>query len=389
MLCFVICLQIWNYADQNRSGYLGRPEFYNALKLVTVAQSKRDLTPEIVKAALYGPASAKIPAPQINFAASPVSQSNSVAPASTSHSVAVAPSPVQNFGPRGPQVPPSTNVNQQHVTHQGSQLVRPVAPVSVPASHSMHGVGNQGFPVGSSIAGVQPPSSSVKNDLVGGQMIGKSAGAASLAPSSGINPPTSQAGFAPPATGSTTTLPPRPPAASKMMPNMPQAKDPKGLGFSANGVASNSNFGGDAFSATPSHPKQDSSVGNIPVSSASASVSAGNGYSVRPGSFDSSQATQRAVRPPTPQPNLIAKSSQQGSIPSTSGFTSPVVSVGAGNSAPGQPQQPWPKLTQPAIQKYTKVFVAVDTDKDGKITGEQARNLFLSWRLPRGQKLFS
>lgn len=25
----------------------------------------------------------------------------------------------------------------------------------------------------------------------------------------------------------------------------------------------------------------------------------------------------------------------------------------------------------------------VDTDKDGKITGEQARNLFLSWRLPR------
>ncbi|KNA06883.1 hypothetical protein SOVF_176960 [Spinacia oleracea] len=25
----------------------------------------------------------------------------------------------------------------------------------------------------------------------------------------------------------------------------------------------------------------------------------------------------------------------------------------------------------------------VDTDRDGKITGEQARNLFLSWRLPR------
>jgi len=27
----------------------------------------------------------------------------------------------------------------------------------------------------------------------------------------------------------------------------------------------------------------------------------------------------------------------------------------------------------------------VDSDKDGKITGEQARNLFLSWRLPRGK----
>ncbi|KAJ6398220.1 hypothetical protein OIU77_019094 [Salix suchowensis] len=40
-------------------------------------------------------------------------------------------------------------------------------------------------------------------------------------------------------------------------------------------------------------------------------------------------------------------------------------------------------MTQSDIQKYTKVFVQVDTDRDGKLTGEQARNLFLSWRLPR------
>ncbi|KAK9286549.1 hypothetical protein L1049_014948 [Liquidambar formosana] len=60
-----VLAQIWMHADQNRIGFLGRAEFYNALKLVTVAQSKRDLTPDIVKAALYGPASAKIPAPQI------------------------------------------------------------------------------------------------------------------------------------------------------------------------------------------------------------------------------------------------------------------------------------------------------------------------------------
>ncbi|XLU94810.1 hypothetical protein S245_009162 [Arachis hypogaea] len=39
-------------------------------------------------------------------------------------------------------------------------------------------------------------------------------------------------------------------------------------------------------------------------------------------------------------------------------------------------------MTSTDIQKYTKVFVAVDTDRDRKITGEQARNLFLSWRLP-------
>ncbi|KAL1162411.1 hypothetical protein V6Z11_A07G198400 [Gossypium hirsutum] len=40
-------------------------------------------------------------------------------------------------------------------------------------------------------------------------------------------------------------------------------------------------------------------------------------------------------------------------------------------------------MTQSDIQKYTKVFVQVDADRDGKITGDQARNLFLSWRLPR------
>ncbi|GJX70658.1 epidermal growth factor receptor substrate 15-like protein 1, partial [Tanacetum coccineum] len=71
---------IWQHADQNRTGFLGRQEFFNALKLVTVAQSKRELTPDIVKAALYGPASSKIPAPQINLAALPPAQPNPLAP---------------------------------------------------------------------------------------------------------------------------------------------------------------------------------------------------------------------------------------------------------------------------------------------------------------------
>lgn len=36
------------------------------------------------------------------------------------------------------------------------------------------------------------------------------------------------------------------------------------------------------------------------------------------------------------------------------------------------------------VQRYTRVFSKVDTDHDGKITGEQARQLFLSWQLPKG-----
>jgi hypothetical protein len=44
----------------------------------------------------------------------------------------------------------------------------------------------------------------------------------------------------------------------------------------------------------------------------------------------------------------------------------------------------WSKLTDLIIRRYAKIFSEVDTDKDGKISGIQARDLFLSWRLPRG-----
>lgn len=66
------------HADQNRGGFLGRQEFFNALKLVTVAQSKRELTPDIVRSALHGPAASRIPPPQINLPPAPTPQSSSV-----------------------------------------------------------------------------------------------------------------------------------------------------------------------------------------------------------------------------------------------------------------------------------------------------------------------
>jgi hypothetical protein len=44
----------------------------------------------------------------------------------------------------------------------------------------------------------------------------------------------------------------------------------------------------------------------------------------------------------------------------------------------------WPKMTPSDAQRFAHVFSQVDTDHDGKITGEQARQLFLSWQLPRG-----
>ncbi|KAM3318011.1 hypothetical protein ACQJBY_035635 [Aegilops geniculata] len=44
---------------------------------------------------------------------------------------------------------------------------------------------------------------------------------------------------------------------------------------------------------------------------------------------------------------------------------------------------PCPKITQADVRKYMIVFIKVDRDGDGKITREEAMNLFLSWRLPR------
>jgi hypothetical protein len=58
-------MQAWMHADQSNAGFLDQPEFFNMLRLITVAQSGRELTPDIVQSALYGPAAAKIPPPKI------------------------------------------------------------------------------------------------------------------------------------------------------------------------------------------------------------------------------------------------------------------------------------------------------------------------------------
>lgn len=85
------------------------------------------------------------------------------------------------------------------------------------------------------------------------------------------------------------------------------------------------------------------------------------------------------------QAQPLSKQNQQVPTQNSSAFNSAGISLGTENTASSQSQIPWPRITQSDVQKYTKVFVAVDTDRDGKITGEQARNLFLSWRLPRGR----
>ncbi|KAM3298411.1 hypothetical protein ACQJBY_040064 [Aegilops geniculata] len=85
------------------------------------------------------------------------------------------------------------------------------------------------------------------------------------------------------------------------------------------------------------------------------------------------------VPPNQPAP----KQNQFNSIPSTPGPLSANIPGGQIPTNQKQFQAPWPKITQADVRKYMIVFIKVDRDRDGKITGEEARNLFLSWRLPR------
>lgn len=370
-----VLAQIWTFADQNRTGFLGRAEFYNALKLVTVAQSKRELTPELVRAALYGPASAKIPAPQINLSATPVPQS-SAAGATPSQTSNIAPIAYQNPGPRGVPLSPNVNMNQQYNQSPVSGLVRPQNTVSGVATQPVQGVGFQGFPGGAPQSGPNLPNSRASNDVGVGNTGRSPTGVFSERGSSVL---TNQSGV-PSTAGPAASLPPKPSVAAGN-----SAAQPKP---SQNGFTPGSFFGGDAFSAASSQPKKDGSVpisaaASLQVPSALVPVSGGNQSSSKLGSVASvpNALPSHTVGGQPQKLQSHVKQNQQMSVQNIAPLGPPASSPN--NSTGHQSQLHWPRPTQTDLQKYTKVFMEVDTDKDGKITGEQARNLFLSWRLPR------
>ncbi|KAL8125426.1 uncharacterized protein LOC141720441 [Apium graveolens] len=386
-----VLAQIWTHADQNKTGFLGRAEFYNALKLVTVAQSKRDLTPDIVKAALYGPASAKIPAPQINLAVLPMPQPNIRAGTPSQQFSGTAPVTYQNTGTRGSQgFPPQQGqgfIPQQNpgFPPQQNQGMRPPRPLPPDNADSQQGVANQRWPGGGTMAAAStPPSSSISTDWLRGGTGGSPAVVTSQVPSGATNASTTQVGLGPATSGSIIHPSPSKPNNSALPASQVGAKNSKTSTNLGNGFASDPVFG-DVFSAAPVQVTQKSAVpaaseNSLPVSSASFPALSG-------------PQTTSGPSPPSPlqsAPAQVPTGSQNQHLPSTmkvgqqvSVQPSNAYPAGGKSPASGQPNVQWPKMTQAAVQKYSKVFVEVDTDRDGKISGEQARNLFLSWRLPR------
>ncbi|XP_071724417.1 uncharacterized protein [Rutidosis leptorrhynchoides] len=374
-----VLAQVWMHADQRKLGFLGRAEFYNALKLVTVAQSKRELTPDIVKAALYGPASSRIPPPQINLAAAP-------SPAPPQPRAVVGQPAQQNVGIRPQQG------QGQFFPSQQNQFTRP--PQGMPPSNTPLPQQNQ-VPGGASfMATPRPPTAAnATTDWLS---------ASSQSPNRGVAPPSIQDGFALTASGLTPSVQPRP-SATTTPATAPKPQDPfviasqagsqdsKALVVSGNGFPSDSLFG-DVFSATsaqpkPSIPAATSPAGSLPVSTAIVPATSGSQASTKPTPLESSQNTfSQKLGALYQQGQQTGNQTQRVAAPSSTALMPTGLPVVAGNLAsnqPPSPAHPWPKMTQSDIQKYNKVFVQVDTDRDGKITGEQARNLFLSWRLPR------
>ncbi|GER42086.1 calcium-binding EF hand family protein [Striga asiatica] len=466
-----VLAQIWAHADQNHTGFLSRSEFYNALRLVTVAQSKRELTSDIVKAALYGPASAKIPPPQINMATTLVPQPNPVAASPLPQMGATIQSSPQNSGFRGlapptpsanPQFgalqpntgmtqqlrpmhysagtnqlrgppPSSSGVNQQYPQLQPTVTINQHSPQFQPASTMNQQFGqvqptstsmnrpfgqsqplntgtnqqlgqvspsaniNQNFfptqgnqirpPLSMSITASHPPQAA-SSPNVSGVMAGpglSNSNRDSLGGSSGpaSSGPTTQNNLIRGLSPSISTVAPSPVDLFSTV-SATTAKDLKGSVASGN-VSTPDLFSGNQSSSwkVSSAPQQPGI--NPPSSTAVVPVTSSSQLPAKPDPFEALRSTliKPSTATQTAQTQSLPKSNQQASTQVTSSVLSPGVQAGLGNSTTEQPQAPWPKMTRAGIQKYAKVFMEVDTDRDGKITGDQARNLFLSWRLPR------
>ncbi|GAB4838669.1 hypothetical protein Ancab_028213 [Ancistrocladus abbreviatus] len=395
-----VLAQIWTYAEKNQQGYLGKVEFYNALKLITVAQSNRELTPDIVKAALYSPASARIPAPKINFSSISPLQPNAVGATPSASQMGSAAASPQNPALRGlPASPSIANKPQLFNQSQVNASTGPLHGVSGVAAYPVQTVGVHGTPVGGSAMAPSVPNSGIQNGTVFESTTGAPISMVSQSPNRGNSVLTVQAGSDYRAYGSMTSLAPRPPATS----GTTQSVDLKSS-VSQNGFASDSLFGGNTFSATQSQPKQDNSSGTQLLAKQGSLDFSQNSPTVQPadGQLQRTQSLPNQNQPAT-IPDKASLDLSQSSLTvhpvaiqlhrmqsdlnqnqhATVQNTSTAPGISTQHSAANQSQMQWPKMTESDVQKYTKVFMVVDTDRDGRITGVQARNLFLSWRLPR------
>ncbi|KAL2650183.1 hypothetical protein R1flu_018311 [Riccia fluitans] len=386
-----VLAKIWQISDQGSTGFLSRLEFYNALKLVTVAQTGRELTPEIVRSALAGPAAAQIPPPRI---VTPGPPPQPAAPPQVGLGAGVgpgrsAPGPTSG-GPGGfadpfaasAAAPPPSRWQSQPSALPSQLSSLPSAPP--PAAPTRPGSASGQRPAGG------PPQDTWPS-------IRSSASASSLQTYS--QQQQAQAQSQPPPSSSAQSVlsvqsflngPNAPPP-----PKQP-GKDPFGNLTSGSdlfgGLSSTSNskpastgaaslLSDDPFAAS----NNKSLVPVTPPTASNGDAFQGLGDFGGKGFKAESASTMALVPTSVPAPAAREPTASGNQLTRSLGPSSSV-GLGPGFSAPmpgGPGSAIWPRMTPVDVQRYTGYFASADTDRDGKITGGQARDLFLSWGLPR------
>ncbi|VAI10207.1 unnamed protein product [Triticum turgidum subsp. durum] len=381
-----VLAQVWMHADQSKTGFLGRPEFFNALRLVTVAQSGRQLTPDIVQSALYGPAAARIPPPKIAGGPAPP-QAAAGAPRPQGNAAAPAPAPGQAGAaqmnpaaaaprPQGSGMMPTSAAAPRP---QGSGMMPTSAAAPRPQGSGMMPTSTQFAGAPQASAGAVPRPQGVNSMMPAASQGGAMPPNQFTAPR-GIQSQSPNMGYAQQLLGSSTGFMRPPPQVGAPATSLQASNsavlpsDSRALVLSGNGPASGSGASTDIFSAL-TQPKPSTSTPALPTSKMPNSSS----FMSKPtGSQNLANLTQPGSLQGTPTVSYGTSQPQQTQPITKPSVPSPGVSAGVSNST-----SQWPKVTQSDIQKYTKVFGDVDRDRDGKITGAEARTLFLSWRLPR------
>ncbi|KAL3701908.1 hypothetical protein R1sor_019930 [Riccia sorocarpa] len=395
-----VLAKIWQISDQGSTGFLSKLEFYNALKLVTVAQTGRELTPEIVRSALAGPAAAQIPAPRIVTPGGPPPQPAAPqvglgaavgpgrsAPGPTPGGTGGFPDPFAASASGPPasrwQSQPSTLPSQLSTLPSASSQAVPTRPGS--ASGLRPGSASGLRPAGGLPQDTWPsirPSASASSL----QNYGQQQAQAQPQPQSQPPPPSSAQSVQSFLNGPNAPPPPKQPG-----------KDPFGS------LTSSSDLFGGLSNAPKSKPASTGAVSLLSDDPFAASnnkslvavtpltASANNGDAFQGlGDFGGigfrAETASTMALVPTSVPAPAGKESTAPRNLTQSLFPSSSVGLGAGFSAPmpgGPGSAIWPRMTPADVQRYTGYFTSADTDRDGKITGVQARDLFLSWGLPR------
>ncbi|KAH7365120.1 hypothetical protein KP509_18G009900 [Ceratopteris richardii] len=324
-----VLAKVWQYADKGQTGFLSRPEFYNALRLVTVAQSGRELTPALVNKALSEPTVSQIPAPRIQMVGSPASLSPQTSglvrpvrpPIPPAQSYAVAPS-TQGLRPivstslarSSTLITPAvtTNITADWPANKSSSWPGPGSnnSMSGQVAQTKASLPSQDLFQNSSHTAVGPTSVSqaaVEPDLFGGDVF------TAVPVNTQVSALSSQVKAVPQSAHPSVTVPIQTPQSSGLQTSVPRDM------FSLEVVSSSPTI-------SITSPKQSQSLKALP------------------------EQTERGLVTPMP--------------------------VADGTKA-------WPKMTDTVVRRYAKIFFEVDTDKDSKINGVQARDLFLSWKLPR------